>query len=94
MIKDRIAEYSSRPSDSHATGGSDGVLSADGKRILSGAYRVKKECAVIWQFMFSLLVYRAVSEEEISIQKGAELLRQSYADVASICSVGDGAWNV
>jgi len=44
--------------------------------------------------LFSQLVYRAVSEEEISIQKGAELLRQSYADVASVCSCGDSAWNI
>ncbi len=44
--------------------------------------------------LFSQLVYRAVSEEEISIQKGAELLRQSYVDVASVCSGGDGAWNI
>lgn len=35
--------------------------------------------------LFDLLVFRAVSENEISVQKGAELLRQSYDFVAEHC---------
>ena len=34
--------------------------------------------------LFEQLVYRAVNEEEISIQRGAELLRRSYADVMTM----------
>lgn len=36
--------------------------------------------------LFSNLVYKAVREQEISIQKGAELLQQSYNEVSSHCS--------
>ncbi len=36
-------------------------------------------------FLFELLVFRAVSENEITVQKGAELLKQSYDFVASHC---------
>lgn len=35
--------------------------------------------------LFEQLVYRAVNEEYISIQRGAELLKQPYADVAANC---------
>lgn len=42
--------------------------------------------------LFRQLVFRAVSEEEISIQKGAELLGRSYADVASAC--GAAEWSL
>lgn len=40
--------------------------------------------------LFSQLVYRAVSEHEISVQKGAELLKQLYDDVANQCFVEEG----
>ena len=43
--------------------------------------RIKKETPVL----FEQLVYRAINEEEISIQKGAELLNVSYDDVYSRC---------
>ncbi len=36
-------------------------------------------------FLFELLVFRAVSENEITVQKGAELLKRSYDFVASHC---------
>lgn len=36
--------------------------------------------------LFEQLVYRAVNEEEISIQRGAELLKKSFSDVANACS--------
>ncbi len=36
-------------------------------------------------FLFEQLVFRAVSENEITIQKGAELLRQSYEYVENHC---------
>lgn len=36
-------------------------------------------------FLFEMLVFRAVSENEISVQKGAELLNQSYDFVADHC---------
>ena len=36
--------------------------------------------------LFSQLVYRAVTEKEISVQKGAELLRASFEDVMNNCS--------
>jgi Zn-dependent peptidase ImmA (M78 family) len=36
--------------------------------------------------LFEQLVYRAINEEEISLQKGAELLRDSYEHVAKNCS--------
>lgn len=35
--------------------------------------------------LFQQLVYRAVTEEEISVQKGAELLKTSYDAVAAAC---------
>lgn len=37
--------------------------------------------------LFKQLVYRAVTEEEISVQKGAELLKTSYEDVARTCFI-------
>ena len=37
------------------------------------------------------LVFRAVSESEISIQKGAELLKQPYSFVAEQCFSEEGA---
>lgn len=37
--------------------------------------------------LFKQLVYRAVTEEEISVQKGAELLKTSYDDVAKACFI-------
>ena len=37
--------------------------------------------------LFQQLVYRAVSEEEISVQKGAELLKTSYDSVAKACYI-------
>ncbi|MCF0115255.1 MAG: ImmA/IrrE family metallo-endopeptidase [Erysipelotrichaceae bacterium] len=40
--------------------------------------------------LFEQLVYRAVSEEEISIQKGAELLKVSYADIEEHCCFNGG----
>lgn len=43
--------------------------------------RIKKEEPML----FSQLVYRAVSEKEITVQKGAELLKQSYNFVAGQC---------
>lgn len=36
-------------------------------------------------FLFELLVFRAVSENEITVQKGAELLKQSYEFVDEHC---------
>ena len=35
--------------------------------------------------LFSQLVYRAVNEEEISVQRGAELLKIPYTNVLSMC---------
>lgn len=35
--------------------------------------------------LFEQLVYRAVNEQEISVQRGAELLRQSFDEVVSMC---------
>ena len=37
--------------------------------------------------LFEQLVYRAVTEEEISVQKGAELLKTSYDAVANACFI-------
>ena len=37
--------------------------------------------------LFEQLVYRAVTEEEISVQKGAELLKTSYDAVAKACFI-------
>ena len=42
---------------------------------------------------FNQLVYRAVTEEEISIQKGAELLKKSYDSVAKECFSSEEPWN-
>lgn len=39
--------------------------------------------------LFSQLVFRAVSENEISVQKGAELLKQPYDFVANQCFAAD-----
>lgn len=44
--------------------------------------RIRGECPSLFQ----QLVYRAVSEHEISIQKGAELLHESYEKVEKECS--------
>lgn len=41
--------------------------------------------------LFMQLVFRAVSENEISVQKGAELLKQPYAYVKEQCFAGEGA---
>lgn len=40
--------------------------------------------------LFSQLVFRAVSENEISVQKGAELLKQPYTYVADQCFAAEG----
>ena len=40
--------------------------------------------------LFSQLVFRAVSESEISVQKGAELLKQPYDFVAAQCFAAEG----
>ena len=37
--------------------------------------------------LFEQLVYRAVTEEEISVQKGAELLKTSYDSIAKECFI-------
>ena len=39
---------------------------------------------------FEQLVFRAVSEGEISIQRGAELLQMPYAEVVSHCCFNEG----
>lgn len=36
-------------------------------------------------FLFEQLVYRAVNEQEISVQRGAELLQQSFDEVVGMC---------
>lgn len=43
--------------------------------------RIKKEKPTL----FKQLVYRAVNENEISMQKGAELLKTTYAEISSNC---------
>lgn len=48
--------------------------------------RIMKEVPML----FSQLVFRAVSEKEITVQKGAELLRQPYDFVADQCFVAEG----
>jgi Zn-dependent peptidase ImmA (M78 family) len=40
--------------------------------------------------LFMQLVFRAVSENEISVQKGAELLKQPYTFVISHCFADEG----
>lgn len=40
--------------------------------------------------LFSQLVFRAVAEQEITIQKGAELLKQPYEAVAQQCLAAEG----
>ena len=40
--------------------------------------------------LFEQLVFRAVSEGEISIQRGAELLQMPYAEVVSHCCFNEG----
>jgi len=45
--------------------------------------------------LFRQFVYRAVNENEISILKGAELLKASYEEIASNCCFnGDEEWSV
>jgi len=39
--------------------------------------------------LFKQLVYRAVNEQEISIQRGAELLQQPYDEVAAMCCLNE-----
>lgn len=39
--------------------------------------------------LFEQLVYRAVNEQEISIQRGAELLKRSFDEVASMCRLNE-----
>ncbi|MDO5134744.1 MAG: XRE family transcriptional regulator [Eubacteriales bacterium] len=41
-------------------------------------------------FLFEQLVFRAISENEITVQKGAELLKQSYQFVADHCFAAEG----
>ncbi len=41
-------------------------------------------------FLFEMLVFRAVCEREISVQKGAELLQQSYSFVEEHCFAAEG----
>lgn len=48
--------------------------------------RIEKEEPLL----FTQLVFRAVAENELSIQKGAELLRQPYSYVASQCFAEEG----
>lgn len=48
--------------------------------------RIEKEEPIF----FAQLVYRAVSENEISVQKGAELLKKPYSVVADNCSAEEG----
>ena len=44
--------------------------------------RIEKESPTL----FNQLVYRAVNEEEISVQRGAELLKVPYEEVLEMCS--------
>ena len=39
--------------------------------------------------LFEQLVYRAVNEQEISVQRGAELLQQSFDEVVSMCRLNE-----
>lgn len=39
--------------------------------------------------LFEQLVYRAVNEQEISVQRGAELLKQSFDEVVSMCRLSE-----
>lgn len=48
--------------------------------------RIEKEEPML----FRQLVFRAVSENEITVQKGAELLKQSYESVADQCFAAEG----
>ncbi len=48
--------------------------------------RIEKEEPIL----FSQLVFRAVSENEITVQKGAELLKQPYEFVANQCFAAEG----
>lgn len=46
-------------------------------------------------FLFEQLVYRAVNEQEISVQRGAELLQMPYTKVVEQCCFnGDNGWNI
>lgn len=40
-------------------------------------------------FLFEQLVYRAVSEQEISVQRGAELLKRSFDEIVSMCCLNE-----
>lgn len=48
--------------------------------------QIEKETPVL----FEQLVYRAVNENDISIQKGAELLKISYDEIVSHCCFNEG----
>ena len=39
--------------------------------------------------LFEQLVYRAVNEQEISVQRGAELLQRSFDEVISMCRLNE-----
>lgn len=54
-----------------------------GWRISEPDWGIEKEVPTL----FRQLVYRAVTEEEISIQKGAELLQTSYNSVVKACFI-------
>ena len=40
--------------------------------------------------LFKQLVYRAINEEEISMQRGAELLGVSYSEIVKECCFSEG----
>ncbi len=45
--------------------------------------------------LFEQLVYRAINENDISFQKGAELLKVPYDEIVSKCCFNeDFEWNV
>lgn len=45
--------------------------------------------------LFEQLVYRAINENEISVQRGAELLKTPYDEIVSHCCFReDGRWNI
>ena len=49
--------------------------------------RIKGECPLLFQ----QLVLRAIGEEEINIQRGAELLRRSYVEVSNLYMISSEA---
>ena len=56
------------------------------KAVSENCMRIQKEAPVL----FMQLVFCAVSENEISMQKGAELLRQLYSFVEGQCFAEEG----